>query len=310
MATRNGGPNEGANGTDEPVSGHGATMIGSPALAGLSSLVEEQFSVRGADGQVEGPMATDALIGAIRAGRYTGEESVSRDGRFWIPIMAIPDLGEAFRTSEVASGATLYGGAPITLPNDPPGPDDAELGVLSDDGLEALDLPAGGGTLAMELPEALGAAVRSAPAPGGSTVHFDLDDLLPSEDAPADLLDLDAPTGADAPFSESLILPSPKGFTSFSDAPLELLDAAAQPKDPTVELPLPKGFTHLGEVNDDVVHALGLEVEDLPRPVAERSDPLTASADNLPRSAGGLTNLPTPAASLPRGAMTLVPDSA
>jgi hypothetical protein len=97
MATKHGGPNDGAErseaGSDESVSGHGATMIGMPVLEGLSQAAEEQFSVRGVDGQVEGPMATDALIGAIRAGRYTGDESVSRDGRFWIPIVAIPDLG-------------------------------------------------------------------------------------------------------------------------------------------------------------------------------------------------------------------------
>ena len=339
MATKHGGPNEGANsseaGSDEPVSGHGATMIGGPALAGLLQPAEEQFSVRGLDGQVEGPMPTDALIGAIRAGRYTGDESVSRDGRFWIPIVAIPDFGDAFRSSHVDSGSTLYGGAPLVFAGDQPGGTAEELGQLSDDGFEALDTQTSAGTLAMELPAGFQLQASPAPTSGGATMHFDLDELPAEAPELADLIDLDltaealavpapaAPaTDASAsyesdsdlvaldaePLSESLILPAPKGFTAFSDAPLELLEAAeASKREPTVDLPLPNGFTHLGEVDMSVAQALGLEVEDLPTPVADRSELPRSAAEALPRSAGGLSNLPTPAASLPRGGMTLVP---
>lgn len=102
MATKHGGSNDGAerSDADPSVSGPGATMIGSPSLVALPQAVAEQFSVRSPDGQVDGPMSTDALIGAIRAGRYSGDESVSRDDRFWIPIVAIPDFGAAFRSAE------------------------------------------------------------------------------------------------------------------------------------------------------------------------------------------------------------------
>ena len=332
MATKHGGPNDGAErseaGSDEQVSGHGATMIGTPALVGLPQAEEEQFSVRGLDGQVEGPMATDALIGAIRAGRYTGDESVSRDGRFWIPIVAIPDLGAAFRSSEVPSGSTLFGGAPLVFPSDPPTETDASddaLGLLSDDELDALASPTSAATMAMELPAGFALGESAAPVRGGATMNFDMDELPAEASILADLLDLDltaeaqevpAPKPADEPvlldledepLSESLLLPSPKGFTAFSDAPLELMEAVREQQPPqTTELPLPNGFTHLGQADLSVVEALGLEVEDLPISAGLAQEFPRSASEELPRSAGGISNLPTPAAALPRGGATLV----
>lgn len=326
MATKHGGPNDGAErseaGSDDPQSVNGATLVGMAALERPSQVAEEQFSVRGADGQVEGPMATDALIGAIRAGRYTGDESVSRDGRFWIPIVAIPDLGAAFRSAESPSGSTLYGGAPVALPNDPPADSDDMLGLLSDDELVAFSAPTGGATVAMELPAGLIVGEIASPARGGATMNFEIDELPAESSLLADLVDLDLTDEAkevlaskadgDEPLSESLLLPAPKGFTAFSDAPLELLEAVRPAQtEPSSELPLPYGFTHLGQADLSVVEALGLEVEDLPISAGAGPELPRSASESLPRSAGGLSNLPTPTAGLPRGGATLVaPDDA
>ena len=326
MATKHGGPNDGAErsdaDSDPSVSGPGATMIGSPSLAALPQAAEEQFSVRSPDGQVEGPMSTDALIGAIRAGRYSGDESVSRDGRFWIPIVAIPDLGAAFRSAEAPSGSTLFGGAPLVLSNDPLDESADALGLMSDDELEALPVPTGAATMAMELPAGFPLGESPAPAPGSATMNFDIDELPAEASILADLMDLDlteeakevpAPKPAeelvldDEPFSDALLLPPPKGFTAFSDAPLALMDAVRENQPPqTTELPLPHGFTHLGQADLSVVEALGLEVEDLPISTGAGAELPRSASEGLPRSAGVLSNLPTPTSGLPRGGATLV----
>ena len=60
-----------------------------------------------------------------------------------------------------------------------------------------------------------------------------------------------------------------------------------------------------------MVEALGLEVEDLPISASPAPEFPRSASEELPRSAGGLSNLPTPTAGLPRGGATLVaPDDA
>ena len=149
MATREGGPNYRPGlGPDEvdplfaepetvPGSLGGArTMMGrAPVLAGGG----DSYHLKSASGLVTGPFDAGQIAADIRAERLSGDESVSRDRKFWIPIMAIPDFGAAFRHAMHSPGFTSLG---IRATGSPSANDDDELLASSDFSIVE-EMPAG-----------------------------------------------------------------------------------------------------------------------------------------------------------------------
>jgi hypothetical protein len=83
----------------------GVTFLGIPAVKAQ----EDSYRLRHPDGSVEGPLGVGVLIRRIYDGVLTGSEGVSKDGNFWIPMMAIPQFREAFDANEPADGRTTLG---------------------------------------------------------------------------------------------------------------------------------------------------------------------------------------------------------
>lgn len=83
----------------------GVTFLGIPAVRAQ----EDVYRLRQLDGTVEGPLAAGVLLQRIRDRLLTGSEGVSRDGSFWIPMMAIPQFRDAFDGHEPLAGITTMG---------------------------------------------------------------------------------------------------------------------------------------------------------------------------------------------------------
>jgi tetratricopeptide (TPR) repeat protein len=83
----------------------GVTFLGIPAIRSQ----EDSYRLRHPDGTVEGPFDASVLRQRIQARMLTGNEGVSRDGNFWIPMMAIPQFREVFERQDPADGRTTMG---------------------------------------------------------------------------------------------------------------------------------------------------------------------------------------------------------
>lgn len=101
--------------TNDDGQGGGAPRRTTAGLQGLTFLddpgsaadVGETWQLKRADGTVEGPYSIAQLASMVQAGRITGDEGVSKDGAFWVPMTAVPELSEFVRSKE--SGRTLAG---------------------------------------------------------------------------------------------------------------------------------------------------------------------------------------------------------
>ncbi|MBU6159772.1 MAG: tetratricopeptide repeat protein [Myxococcales bacterium] len=263
----------------------GVTFLGIPAVRAQ----EDQYRLRHLDGTVEGPLATGVLLQRIRDRMLTGNEGVSRDGNFWIPMMAIPQFRDAFDGHGPGDGMTAmgqslsedaHGGAAVSAaharaaaPALPPPLAGMGLGVMGATGMDAF------GSGGWPAPDDEGRSL-SVPSGGGAGVPF----------RPAS-----AATGE---------LPSPRGFMGLSgvteeSGALPLLDRGLHAADYGQSPVAPGGSTVLFEDLDDEPELPVSSQIGLPR----SSRTLAMSADS------GVAGLPGSATGLPASA-TAFPASA
>ncbi len=311
----NGGQHGGGGGFRPTGQLRGVQFLGQPEGGGAGG----GYHVRHPDGTVEGPLPNAVVADRIRNGELTGDEGVSRDGQFWIPVMAVPEFALVFRQ---AGGA---GGTPTMLGT--PAPSPAAAGSTS--------LLAGDAALSGSYPSFLDDDIPDSPfasragAPASTTASPPaVDDIFGGGTAPAPLggsgLGFDAESsasrmasgawsslpGGDEISVSKAVAPNPDAL---SNLPGVRRLTSAQPAidaDPTTPS-LPRGFADLpapmeqsGELPIPVpggVRPTGV----LPPIAASRRDPLAdlpiargdlppQPAQNLPRAAGGGALPPAP----------------
>ncbi len=96
--------NEDGQGSGAPGDLKGVTFLGRHNDAGGST----SYHIKGPSGTVEGPYPAVDIRDRIASGDLSGDEGVSKDGNFWIPILAVPEFSEVFKAR--AGGAPPSGG--------------------------------------------------------------------------------------------------------------------------------------------------------------------------------------------------------
>ncbi len=240
----------------------GVTFLGGQPAGAQPDDASERFFIQRRSGKVFGPFEKRLIVQMLKAHKLTGDESVSRDKAFWVPLTAIPDFarllvgddapsddvrghtqfpgvgrpGPAFGESGDEMAGASFGGVPL------PSPDQSNFDLsnlpglgheiqLADD-VPELPAPAGFGGLDAELPAPAGfggGLDAELPAPAGFGGG-----LEPELPAPAGFgggldAELPAPAGFGGGFDAEL--PAPAGFGGGLDAELPApggLGAAAQ----------------------------------------------------------------------------------
>jgi tetratricopeptide (TPR) repeat protein len=253
--------------------------MGKPAVVPTAA---DAYFVKRASGAIEGPTPSEGVVGAILAGALGGDETVSKDRKFWIPIMAIPEFGAAFRDA-TGRGGTVVGAQAPMAPVAPGTPEEqalntADFSVVRDIAEQARraaqfgELPRAGGTLSPIGATGLGSVSERASRLATGSWSSNPDD--PAAPAMSEASVASIQTNADALGAVSgLRRVSPEGMQPGTGM--------------TGQLPLPKGFTNYPVAfNPESIPGLG-GVTDLPRPAGGRAE--------LPRPAGGRSELPTSA---------------
>ena len=278
MATREGGSNprpprfeeepqpasaftEGPTSLGAPVGSR--TIMGKPAVVPTAA---DAYFVKRASGAIEGPTPSAGVVGAILAGALGGDETVSKDRKFWIPIMAIPEFGAAFRDA-TGRGGTVVGAQAPMAPVAPGTPEEqalntADFSVVRDIAEQARraaqfgELPRAGGTLSPIGATGLGSVAERASRLATGSWSSNPDD--PAAPAMSEASVASIQTNADALGAVSgLRRVSPEGMQPGTGM--------------TGQLPLPKGFTNYPVAfNPESIPGLG-GVTDLPRPAGGRS---------------------------------------
>jgi len=283
----------------------------------------ETWQLKRADGTVEGPYSIAQLASMVQAGRITGDEGVSRDGAFWVPMTAVPELTGFVRGKE--TGRTLAGpnvgldalgnprsGATKDLPDGLPQPEGFGVEPSS-----AVELPGSG----LPSPSGFGVEPSSAaplptgpsrPSPGDSALFGSSLGGALTDDGPAPLGA--SGFGEEANTGHRMASGAWGALPGLDDEDLSVSRAVAPSADALSGLPgvrklsqsalggvpsAPMGGLEL-EVDDaDVMEtsSLGESLEDLPMS-ASAADPfadLPASAgfEDLPASAGAGPRLPS-----------------
>ena len=259
----------------------GVTFLGIPAVRAQ----EDLYRLRHLDGTVEGPLAAGVLMQRIRDRMLTGSEGLSRDGSFWIPMMAIPQFRDAFDGHEPLDGMTTMGQSPTgdvdesgvvspasrqyTAPVRPAPLAESGLGVMGSTGRDAF------GSGGWNAPSDSGLSF-SGPPGGGTTV--------PLRPGPAG-------TGE---------LPLPRGFMGL---PGVTEDSGALPLPDRELRPAGHGAPPFSQGSSTVLFD---DLDDLPELPVSSQMGLPRSAGTLPMSAeSGLQGLPGNVAGLPVSASSL-----
>lgn len=279
----------------------GVQFLGQPTAQAAG----DQFFIKRPDGEVRGPVSHAEVAQMIREGGLSGDEGVSRDRHFWMPITVVPEFALFFRSVGGGSRTMVSGLAASHSPAAPTvgeaalsgsyqmlefdNGDDEEL-FSSRAGVpltESQSLPSVEGDLRAYAPlgnTAMGFASQSSTSRIASGPWSSMPDTGAFGDALGE-------SGAAVPASDALSsLPGVRRLTGVNK-PTGIGDPALSS--------LPRGF---GELPDSFEHSgeLPLPVGDfragdpLPPISASRRDPLS----ELPVSRGDL--LPTPAANYPQ----------
>ena len=109
MATNDGGAG--------PTDFSGVTYLGKPIENSSGS-----YHIKRSSGKVLGPFDADLIVQMIRGDKLSGDEGVSTDAVTWIPILAVPQFGDAFQGAG-RTNDTLFGVQAIdtTLRSSPSG---------------------------------------------------------------------------------------------------------------------------------------------------------------------------------------------
>jgi predicted Zn finger-like uncharacterized protein len=262
--------------TGGPVNLPGVTFLGqNKAPAATDAPTAERFYIQRPSGKVFGPFEKRLIIQMLKARKLTGDEGVSRDKAFWVPLTAIPEFGELLGVSGGGQTMTAGRAAPAPVPTSAtspppvrsaPAPTSANAPPPVRGGSAPLPIPKG---LGAELPPPLDlSSSGELPVPVGTGAE------LP---APVGMFDaeLPAPVGLSEAELPGLVgggaeLPGLVGGGAELPAPVGAASA---------ELPAPVGF--------------GAELPALAGHGAELPG-LTGGAE-LPGLVGGLPELPIPA---------------
>lgn len=308
MATNDGGAG--------PTDFSGVTYLGKPNENSSGS-----YHIKRSSGKVLGPFDADLIVQMIRGDKLSGDEGVSTDAVTWIPILAVPQFGDAFQGAG-RTNDTLFGVQAIdtTLRSSPSG---EEATVVTDRDSIGFDA-------------AMDAAAPPAPAaPMFPPRPLEESGLGVTEDSTMTLASGSWAAMDDDELTEqslsAMIAPTTGGVDMLSgvrqlsggSASTDLgVGSTGEPLHSTTELPTPRGFTHFPggpqelpvfPSDDELLAGLsegaGHSADDAPEPLGLRDLPsgspsgLSGTDPTLPTSAGG-TNLPISAegTNLPRSA--------
>ena len=215
----------------------GVTFLGGQPAASVISGEEagERFFIQRKSGKVFGPFEKRLIVQMLKAGKLTGDEGVSRDKSFWVPLTSIPEFLSAMEGQDGVDprGMTQIPGRPGPMMGS-----DEPLPSFSEE-FASLDRP------------------------GNDPSRFDISNL-PGLGDEIDLNNGD-PSSAELPGPRGFgaELPAPKGFGGGAELPVPR-GFGGEPELPRPknfvgesELPAPKGFGGGAELP----RSLGGEVE-------------------------------------------------
>ena len=294
-----------------PTDLSGVTFIGKGGAEGSS----ESYHIKRSTGKVLGPFDTELIKEMIRSGKLTGDEGVSQDRSFWIPIMAVPDLAQVFREAEEAGSDTQLGLKTVgdkeeaqrptlvesleeplhlesTAQRPPPLPGTAPGGPASSEFAGAPEATSVGGL----------ASGAFSPVPLGEAIEESVAGIQVSErEALSQVpgvrkLSPDMPGMPGGPTQSTNELPMPHGFTNF---PL--------PADEIPQFPVPKEGAPSGGTLTQPVHSI-TETQPPDAPPLGFGPPPTSDAGGDPSYS--TAELPVDGSDLPVSAGTDLPISA
>jgi tetratricopeptide (TPR) repeat protein len=306
----------------------GVTFLGMPAIS-----ADDRYSVKLADGEVEGPMSSAEVAERLRAGSLDGTEMISKDGNFWIPMLSLPMFRDVIDELQEDTGSSTMFGGRLMMEEDGPrrqhaGP--TRPAPLSQSGLGLAGGAPSGAWASLEdsgsMPAVSGRAMGNLglgdnstpglselPLPGGFAGGVATEDsgAMPIPQAPPrQAVSDDLPILAEPEQTPGLDRFGISSFTqdTSDDLPAsrgtQKLGASEDPFGPRgkdgATLNLPKSANSTMQSNWD--HASG----GLPRSAQNEEDPFGWSG-GLPQSAAGL---PQSAAGLPQSAGGGLPQSA
>ncbi len=110
----------------------GVTFLGQSAEqgSGFPGGDAEKFFIQRQSGKVFGPFEKRLILQMLKAGKLTGEEGVSRDKSFWVPMATVPDFRDAVEGGGGDARGMTQMGTPASALHELPGlgrPSSAEL---------------------------------------------------------------------------------------------------------------------------------------------------------------------------------------
>jgi predicted Zn finger-like uncharacterized protein len=286
----------------------GVTFLGQSAGSPEESTLGEKFFIQRQSGKVFGPFEKRLILQMLKAGKLSGQEGVSRDKSFWVPMSAVPEF-QAFLASSASDprgqtflGLPGVGGAPL----DPPTVEVPGFQELAQ-AVSMAGSPWGDSSGVAELPGVRGPSAASmagfpelpAPARDANLSGFMAPELpgLPLGPPAAEL-----PAPARSPWGDASGLVELPGLTSYTEAaPSEDGFGAELPGLPGgVDLPGLPG-AQLPRARGGSAELPGLPGAQLPRARGGSAELPGLPGAQLPQSRGGSAELPgLPGAQLPQ----------
>jgi tetratricopeptide (TPR) repeat protein len=286
----------------------GVQFLGQPSAQATG----DQFYIKRPDGEITGPFPQSDVAQMARDGGLSGDEGVSRDRQFWMPITVVPEFALFFRAAGGGSRTMLGGLGAIVQPEAATAGDAALSGsfpafAVDDDFGEDLFSSRAG------VPASQSQSVPSVPgdprvpAPLGNTGLGFASESSASRLASGAWSSMpDSGAFGDELSVSRAVVPDPQALSNLPGVRrLTGVNPAQDINDPTLpSLPrgfggLPAPFEQSGELPIPAASFRGGEA--LPPVSASRPDPLA----DLPVSRGDLP--PTPASNYPRPATGALP---